>query len=420
MADYRLTKEGEEYVKGGLPEKRLMELLVQGPATFQEARSKIKNFVIALQWVKKKKIVEIKDGKLHLVKRIEFPEERALMNVLQNKHVNDELLNILLERKLVERISHDLENLGKEIEGKQITELTPKMISSGLWKKASGFAPYDVKASPPRRIFQGKPHPYRQMIDDMREKLIGLGFVEARGPYVEAEFWNFDTLFVPQDHPARTGLHDSFVVKTKSMARVQKRDLWERVKATQEFGWITGSKGWGKWNFSLARRLVLRSQNTAVSARTLSSLAPGDLPHKMFTIDRVFRKDVVDSKHLIDFDQCEGIVAGDGLNFRHLLGYIKEICGMLGVDEVQFKPSYFPFTEPSLEFYGNIKGHGWVELGGAGIMRPEVTAPLGIEVPVLAWGIGIGRLAMIKLDIKDIRQLYTDDIKWLREKSFTR
>lgn len=225
---------------------------------------------------------------------------------------------------------------------------------------------------------------------------------------------------MPQDHPARSGLHDTFVVKGNNQSKIVDKGTWERVKATHEFGWITGSKGWGDWNLSSARRLILRAQNTAVSARAMSNLKKEDIPHKMFCIDRVFRRDVIDAKHLIDFDQCEGIIVGDGINFRHLMGYIREISKVIGAKEVRFKPSYFPFTEPSLEIYAQIEGFGWVEIGGAGMMRPEVTSPLGVEVPVIAFGIGIGRLAMIRLGISDIRQLYSDNIGWLREKSVPR
>lgn len=418
MAEYRLTEEGWNYLQDGLPESNLARELKKGPLKFDEARKIVKNFDIALQWLKKRSLLDIKDGSLHLVKDYDFQSEWVSLKALYDgREIDAELLKTFIDRKLVEKVSHEIEKLEKEVDGKEIAQLTPEMIKTGIWRKAKGFAPYDKRAAPPRKIFQGKHHPYRQVINDLRSKLVGMGFVEARGPYVESEFWNFDALFVPQEHPARTGMHDTFVVKTDSQSKVEEKDLWERVKATHEFGWVTGSRGWGNWNMSLARRLILRAQNTAVSARTMASLKKENIPHKMFAIDRVFRKDVIDARHLIDFDQCEGIIVGEGLNFSNLLGYIQEICRTLGADKVNFKPSYFPFTEPSLEIYAQIEGSGWLEIGGAGIMRPEVTSPLGIEVPVLAWGIGIGRLAMIKLGITDVRDLYTDNIQWLREKS---
>jgi phenylalanyl-tRNA synthetase alpha chain len=192
------------------------------------------------------------------------------------------------------------------------------------------------------------------------------------------------------------------------------------VEETHKNGWITGSKGWGNWDFELARRLILRSQTTSVSTRTLTKLKRENLPHKMFVIDRVFRPDVIDAKHFIEFDQCEGIVVGEGLTFRHLLGYLKEFALTLGAEKVMFKPHYFPFTEFSTEMYVYFPDLGWVEAAGSGIFRPEVTMPLGIEVPVLAWGIGLGRLAMLKLKINDIRYLFAEDIGWLRNKEMVR
>lgn len=426
MADYRLTEEGLEYLNNGLPEKNLADLLSNGPVSFEDARNKIKNFNIALQWLKKARLIDISKGEIRLTKNEKFEshEQIALEKIHRGGQVTQDAEEILLHRNLIKKISHEVENLEKSVEGKEIEHLTPEMIKTGAWKRAKGFLPYSDSRirgwTPVVRRFQGKLHPYRQILNELRDKLVGMGFIEARGPYVESEFWNFDALFVPQEHPARSGLHDSFVVKTSSQSKIEDRDMWDRVKATHEFGWTTGSSGWGSWSASLARRLILRSQNTATSARTLASLEAGSLPHKMFSIDRVFRHDVIDSRHLIDFDQLDCIVVGEGLNFRHLLGYLNMIGKAIGARSLRFKPSYFPFTEPSAEIYAEIEGHGWVEIGGAGILRPEVTVPLGIEVPVLAWAFGIGRLAMIKLGITDIRQLYSEDVSWLREKSLVK
>ncbi len=417
MENYKLTNEGKKYLENGLPEKNLLNILKNGPIEFQNAKEKIENFSIAIQWVKKKKLVEIKNGKLFLIKNIDIEEQKCLEDLEKGKHVNEDILNNLIERKLVEKISHDVEKLEKSITNKLIENLTPDLIATGLWKKAKGFASYEKNFSSNKKIFQGKLQPYRQVINNIRQKFLGLGFTETSGPYIESEFWNFDTSFIPQNHPARIEMHDTFNIKSKNNAKNSNKMLLERVKATHESGWITGSKGWGKWNPSISKNLILRTQTTAVSNRTMSKLKNKDLPYKMFTIGRVFRKDVIDSSHLIDFDQLEFIIVADDLNFEHLLGYLKEIGKMLDAEEVRFKPSFFPFTEPSLEIYVKIKNHGWLEVGGAGIMRPEVTIPLGIEKPVLAGGIGLGRLAMIKIGISDVRDIYSENIEWLRNKS---
>lgn len=419
MAIYRLTAEGQDYLKNGLPEKNLVEILKKSPENFENLKLKVKNFPIAFQWAKKRKLIEEKEGKFFLVtKDFQFPEQFALEKISRNENVSEEILNILLQRKLVEKIDVEAEKLAQEVEGKEITNLTPELLKTGLWKKVK-LTEYNVNV-PPQKIQQGKMQPYRQVIEDVREKLIGLGFVEARGPLVELNFWNADALFMPSDHPAR-GIHDVYFVKNLKEGKVLDKQLWGRVEETHESGWITGSKGWGKWDFELARKLVLRSQTTAVSARVMNKLKKENIPHRMFVIDRNFRPDVIDAKHSVDFDQCEGIVVGENLNFRNLLGYLKEIAAsIIGAEKVRFKPSYFPFTEPSVEGYAYHPKLGWIEFGGAGIFRPEVTLPLGIEVPVLAWGLGIGRLAMMKMKIDDIRNLYSDNIEWLRQKALVR
>jgi phenylalanyl-tRNA synthetase alpha chain len=300
---------------------------------------------------------------------------------------------------------------------KEISQLTPELIKTGEWKVKT-FRKYDVNAPAPNN-YAGKKQPYIQFIEDIKERLIGLGFQEMKGPLVETYFWNCDALFMPQDHAARS-IHDVLILKNPDSGKLPDENLVAKVKATHEGGWITESLGWGgSWSKENAEKLIMRSQGTAVSARTM--FENKDNPAKYFLIDRVFRSDVIDAKHLMEFDHCEGIVVGENLTFSHLLGFLKEIAETIGAKEVKFKPSYFPFTEPSVEMYVNYPKFGWVEVGGAGMMRPEVMKPMGIEKSqVLAWGLGIGRLAMLKLGIDDIRMLYSNDIEWLRNKSLVK
>ncbi len=418
MKKYELTQEGREYLKKGLPEKQLVDILNKQSLKsmpFDDAKKSIANFYIALQWALKNKWAKSYGKDLVLAKYpTEIPEQHALEKIDKGEEVDQSLINVLLQRKLIKKI---VTSEADKLVGKEVTNLSPQLLKSGLWRRVK-FQKYDVNI-PVSKVYPGKLHPYRQVIEEVREKLIGLGFVEAKGPLVELNFWDLDALFVPNDHPARS-IHDIFIIKEPKEGKVLDKDLWKRVEETHKKGWITGSRGWGNWSFELARKLVLRSQTTAVSARVLSKLKRDDLPHKMFIIDRNFRPDVVDAKHAIDFDMCEGIVVGEGLTFRHLLGYLEEIVKTVGAEKVRFKPSYFPFTEPSVEGVALIKDLGWVEIGGAGIFRPEVTLPLGVEVPVLAWGLGVGRLAMIKLGISDMRYLYSDSLDWLRNKEMVR
>jgi len=262
-------------------------------------------------------------------------------------------------------------------------------------------------------VSAGKKHAYKQLLLEIKQKLVGMGFAEAHGPLVELEFWNMDALFMAQDHPARE-IHDVFQVQDPAKGEILDKKLLEGVRKAHEKG-LAGSKGWRyNWDPEISARLVLRSHTTPVSARNLAKgLKP---PQRIFCIGRVFRPDEIDWKHFIEFNQCEGIVVDESMSFRELLGYLKEFAlEVFGAKEVKFCPSYFPFTEPSVEMYAKIPGKGWAEVGGAGMFRPEMLAALGVDVPVLAWGLGIDRLAMIKLGLKDIRDLFSQDLALLRK-----
>jgi phenylalanyl-tRNA synthetase alpha chain len=236
-----------------------------------------------------------------------------------------------------------------------------------------------------------------------------------RGPLVENEFWDMDALFMPQFHPARN-IHDVYFVKEPADCKEIEQPFARQVAATHKDGGKTGSTGW-RYAFDLerAKRLILRSQGTAVSARTLA--AGPKIPGKYFSIARCFRYDSVDATHAPDFYQVEGIVLGEDINFRALLGLLKLFGREIAkAGEFQFRPAYFPFTEPSVELHVKHPELGWMELGGAGIFRPEVTKPLGVEVPVIAWGLGLDRMAMVALGIKDIRDLFSRDLDFIRTK----
>lgn len=406
---YELTEEGKKFLQQGLPENQLISILEsKQEASIEELEKQIEKLPIALKWAKEFGWIKIENKKVIFVKKTENLFEKLLEKVANKQKLSPKEIELLEKRKLIKKVV-----VGKadELIGKEITVIPPELLKTGLWRKVK-FKKYDVRAKV-EPSYPGKEHPYVRVINFLRRKLVELGFQEELGPYVELNFWNCDALFMPSDHPAR-GIHDIFYVKKPKHGKVLDKALWKRVELTHKNGWKTGSRGWGSWSFSLARRLILRSQTTALSARALYQTKK--IPFKMFTIDKVFRPDVIDAKHFIEFEQCEGIVVDENLNFRNLLAYLKEITNALGIEKVKFKPAYFPFTEPSVEGLIKHPELGWIEVLPGGIFRPEVTLPLGLDKPVLAWGIGIGRLAMIKLGIEDIRMLYCDDLGWLRNK----
>jgi phenylalanyl-tRNA synthetase alpha chain len=297
------------------------------------------------------------------------------------------------------------------VTGDEVSLLTPAMLKDGSWRQQR-FRRFNLGLKP-ARVLIGRRHPYGAYLDQVRSRFLRLGFEEMRGGVVENEFWLMDALFMPQFHSARD-IHDVYYVKSPQQAREIEAPFGERVAAAHQSGYDTGSRGWGyTFDMERARRLVLRSQGTALSARTLA--AGPKVPGKYFAIARCFRYDQIDATHAAEFYQVEGIVLGRDLNLRHLLGLLELFAREIaGAEEFRFAPGYFPFTEPSVELHVNHPTLGWMELGGSGIFRPELTAPLGVDVPVLAWGLGIDRMAMTALGIDDIRQLFTNDLEFMR------
>jgi len=293
-----------------------------------------------------------------------------------------------------------------------IGRVTRDMLSSGDWKGGS-FRRYQVDI-PPSRMHIGRLHPYGSFLDSVRDKLQAMGFREMKGSIAENEFWNNDALFMPQFHPARD-IHDAYYLEEGAHVPPPDEITGERVRAAHENGGDTGGRGWEysfRWDRSL--KAIMRSQGTALSARTLASRP--DIPGKYFGIAKCFRYDQVDATHLPDFYQVEGIVLGQHINLKHLLGLLRLFATeVAGASEYKFVPAYFPFTEPSVEIHIKHPVLGWFEMGGAGLFRREVCRPLGVEVPVIAWGLGLDRMALMALGLSDIRDLMTPDLGRLRE-----
>ena len=303
------------------------------------------------------------------------------------------------------------DHLMKQGVAEEVSQLSPELLKDGSWR-TKRFRKYTISLRAPR-IGIGKKHPYREFLDQVKTELVSMGFQEMRGSLVETEFWNMDALFMPQFHPARD-IHDVYFVKNPTHATKIAEPFLTNVTKAHRDGGKTGSTGWKyAFNVERAKRLVLRSQGTAVSARTLAS-GPA-VPGKYFSIARCFRYDQVDATHATDFFQVEGIVLGEDINFRTLLGLLNLFAREVAqAKEVKFQPAYFPFTEPSVELHVRHSRLGWMELGGAGLFRPEVTIPLGVNVPVIAWGLGLDRMAMVALGIHDIRELFTDNLELIR------
>jgi len=437
-----LTKEGSYHAKKGLPERRLINSLIKlgGEASVddvaEEAGLEKKFLTIALGWLSRKGWVTIKKKERVLsfnptMRADLLGIDEKLLSLLAEKgpliveDLSQELqkaVSPLRKRRLVEvskktlreleltDAGWDLAKKGIEIV-EEVSQLTPELIRTGRWRKAK-LRRFDVTAPGPI-IHPGKIHPAQQIIQRVREIFLEMGFTEIRGSIVETAFWNFDALFQPQDHPARE-MMDTFYLAQPRKGKLPEKDIVNAVAKTHEDGWTTGSRGWEyTWSPDEAKRLIMRTHTTAVTIRYLAEHK--EPPVKVFSVDRVYRNEKVDYKHLAEFHQIEGIVMDKKVTLRDLMGTLKEFYLKLGLKKVQFWPSYFPYTEPSMQstvYVPELKT--WVELCGMGIFRPEVLAPLGIKYPVLAWGGGLERLTLLKLGVEDIRLLYKNDLGWIR------
>jgi len=294
-----------------------------------------------------------------------------------------------------------------------IDRLTPEMLASGEWRTKT-LRPLDVEAKAPL-FHPGRRHPMRDFIREIREVYISMGFTELHGNSIYPAFWNFDALFIPQDHPGRE-MQDTFYLAGLSDPTLTKTGIVANVASTHEDGWKTGSRGWGyRWRLEEARRLVLRTHNTVLTVKALSQSKEKEA--RVFAVSKVYRNENLDYKHLAEFHHMDGIMVGEGLNVRHLMGFLKEFYKKLGMKNVRLWPTYFPYTEPSLEVVAYSEAtKSWIELSGSGVFRPEVTLPLGVRVPVLAWGPGVERLMLMRYGLDDMRALYGPDLSWLRSR----
>ncbi|PWR70827.1 phenylalanine--tRNA ligase subunit alpha [Methanospirillum stamsii] len=409
-----LTEEGTRYLSEGLPERQLYNSF--GDSSSMADLNKHPHAKIGLGWMKRLGWVKIESG--NVIKTGDASLSSLEIHVKNLDNAPADIKKELIKRGLATeeesvRYVISITELGQKLAaaGIDLSEetgtLTADQISSGAWKDLT-LRRYDINKHP-RPVWPGKIHPYQRMIDEMRRILLDMGFTELHGSIVQGAFWNFDALFQPQDHPARE-MQDTFHLAGK-------QDLpegWEKVRDMHETGGNTSSTGWGgKWDPEKAKATVLRTHTTSLSIQHLA--AHPKPPVKAFCIGRVYRREAIDPTHLPEFEQLEGIVMDDNVTFRNLLGFLKEFYTRMGFESVRFRPGYFPYTEPSVEPEVYIEELGWVELGGAGIFREEVTAPWGITCPVLAWGLGVSRVAMLRMGLTDLRQLYQSDIDWVRQ-----
>ncbi len=428
---------GALYRKKQLPERRLLDILVKKRIlsldNLKESNLSDEELKASIGVLKKKDIIDLKNKKIILKTgdiSKKLPEEIFLESLpLNYESLSEEQIKILKSlgnRKDITRIKEEktieikITELGKKIIGLDIKsnlieQVTPELLKKDSLWKGKKFRRYNLTAKVPE-IYGGKRHFVDQAVDYGRKIWTDMGFQEMTGNIIQTSFWNFDALFTAQDHPVRE-MQDTFFINKKE--ELSDKEIIKAIKESHE-GNIKGlkSKGWDySWNEEEAKKLVLRTHTTCLSAQTLAKLKKEDLPAKFFALGKCFRNETVDWSHGFEFNQTEGIVIDPNANFRHLLGYLKQFFKKMGFEKVRFRPAYFPYTEPSVEvdvFHEGKKQ--WLELGGAGIFRPEVVIPLlGENIPVLAWGPGFDRILMDYYEIKDLRELYKNNLTQLRK-----
>lgn len=433
---------------GVLPERRIIEALASagGPLSMPEIaeRSGLESKDVggSLKTLKEKGWVE-QDGKSlrlseagseaaesepgpeEVIFAVVARSERTLTDkeLRESRLPVDEGLRLLGERKGVLEIRERVERFAQLSDSgvrlvdtgiepiREANLLTPEMLKDGSWKEVR-FRPYDVTAAA-EPVYPGKIHPLVSVLEKTRRVFLEMGFEETESGYVESSFWDFDALFQPQDHPARD-MQDTFYVGRPAGCRLPDEELVARVRATHEDGGECGSVGWRyPWSKELSEKAVLRTHTTASTVRALA--AQPQAPRKVFCVGPVFRRETVDYKHLPVFHQVDGIIIDENASFANLLGTLEAFYRKMGFSRFQFRPAFFPYTEPSVEiFVWSEKKSDWVEMGGAGVFRPEVSEPLGCTSPVLAWGLGLERLAMFTYDLSSIGELYRARLGWLK------
>lgn len=433
-----LGNNGKKYKKEGLPEKAFLKSIEKTPKKISQVPLDKQEINACIGLLKKNLAINIKKDKelifsitkrgKELLKK-KTPEELFLnkefpIETKELKNLDLKIYNDFSKRKeFIETILLKDKKVSLTQFGKKVSEhvkknpglkekLTPELLISGKWKNEK-FRRFDVSSSLPKKSF-GRKHFVNDVIKYVKKIWLELGFEEMKGNNIQSAFWDMDALFVPQNHPARE-MQDTFYIKGSEKIN---NKIFNKIKEVHETGGNTGSVGW-KYKFSKkeAEKLLLRTHTTVLSALTIANLKKKDLPKKFFAVGKVFRNENLDAHHLFEFHQVEGIVIDPNANLQHLKGYLREFYTKMGFTDVRMRPGHFPYTEPSLEVdvFHPVKKK-WIELGGAGIFRPEVVKPLlGFDCPVLAWGQGLERIAVDYWKLKDLRDLYNNDLKHIKE-----
>jgi phenylalanyl-tRNA synthetase alpha chain len=446
-SDVELTDEARRYVDEGLPELRLYEAAVEAGADEEPVEmgqvigaSGLEGDAvdIALSNYARKGYGDIDSGDISADPGAdpEADDEATALDALAEgagAYARETALEDLDTRGLIEQTETVIRSVTLTDDGvtalmegveaaETVGQITSEMLTSGEWQRVE-FADYNVEADADR-VVPGRKHALREMAERVKDVLVGMGFQEMQGPHVDADFWINDCLFMPQDHPARNHW-DRFALDEPAAIDELPADLVERVESAHREGVGPDGEGYhSPWDLDFAKALALRGHTTSLTARHLSGEAVGELepPQRFFSIEKAYRNDTLDATHLLEFFQIEGWVMAEDLSVRDLMGTFTEFYEQFGITDIEFKPHYNPYTEPSFELFGRHPETGeMIEIGNSGIFRPEMLEPLGVDCDVMAWGLALERLFMLATGAEDIRDVHGTlvDLEFLREEEVT-
>ena len=433
---YELDERGKSALVRGLPERRLVSALQLDPHKKVAMLAKTHAFEkdelgVAIRVARDQNHWLLQTsgdqnrGNFRISKAMEepSPEEQLIARLRDVHSISEEDLNDLEKKgaELLSRRPKYLKKIRQQTVGVSLSELGKSMAEEITLPKSPQTV---IVSSEPKRedqpeglvldlraavkdAFPGRTHPLTDLIAEIKEIFVSMGFVEIEGDIIQTSFWNFDALFTLQNHPARE-MHDTFYLSgRRKVEEIASRAQIAGVSKVHEKNSINA------WDIRESNRLVLRTHTTPVTLKYLADNKPDEA--KLFSVGTVFRNEKVTKGHLPEFFQIEGILTKADASIRDLIGLQTEFYHKLGIQKVKFWPTFFPYTEPSLQSMVYIESvKKWLELFGMGIFREEVTLPMKIKNPVLAWGGGLERLAMIRLGVEDIRILYASKIEWLR------
>lgn len=445
-----LDKNGQIYKKEGLPEKKLLIFLKDNKEhSFEEIQKKANmqkdEVAVSIGVLKKKNtiitaktekglVLKINDNGKKLIEKQDLESEFLKLNfplrldslkpeqklAFENLKSRKNIIKIEKQKNYTIKILPIGEELLKSKEEiSKLSEvedtLTSQMIKTGSWKQKK-FRVYDITSGVPY-YGGGRRHPLSESKNIIRDVFIQMGFKEMSSPWVDTQFWCMDSMWIPQDHPARD-VQDTFFIGKKG--KLPDKKLVAEVRSCQENGGKTGSIGHQTpWDEEMSKELILRTHSTAATFRKFGEfLKSKDYSDcKYFYIANNFRNEAIDSTHLAEFLQAEGFIMADNLTLADLMGFIKEFYAKLGITKIKFKPTFNPYTEPSMEaHYYDEKKKKWYALINSGIFRPEALAPFGIKKRVIAWGMGASRIATILYDKNNLKELVGPecDFNWIQ------